>query len=324
MAAEQGLIFACTLNGNGVPQSLTWDEINKWSSQQGPLWIHLDRTGTDSQHWLHEKSGLSPIVAEALLEEETRPRIMVLDDSLFLSLRGVNLNPGAEPDDMISIRLYIDANRVVTVRHRLLMTIQDIRSSITANNGPKNPGEFLTVLVDRLMERMAPVVHQLDEEIDEAEEQIIGQASYQLRSQLGSLRRQVIAFRRYISPQREVIAHLHLAQLSWLTSTQRARIREVADHFIRYVEDLDAARDRMGVMQEELTGKLSEQMNKTMYILTVLAGIFLPITFVTGLLGINVGGIPGSEDPWAFTTVCLGLTSAGVLLVGIFKWLKWL
>ncbi len=324
MSTEQGLIFACTLNRNGASQSLTWDEVNKWSSQQGPLWVHLDRVGTDSQQWLREKSGLSTIVADALLEEETRPRIMVLDDSLFLSLRGVNLNPGAEPDDMISIRLYIDANRVVTVRHRLLMTIQDMRSSITANNGPRNPGEFLTVLVDRLMERMAPVVHQLDEEIDEAEEQIIGQASYQLRSQLGSLRRQVIAFRRYISPQREVIGHLHHAQLSWLTSTQRARIREVADHFIRYVEDLDAARDRMGVMQEELTGKLSEQMNKTMYILTVLAGIFLPITFVTGLLGINVGGIPGSEDPWAFTTVCLSLTSVGVLLIGIFRWLKWL
>ena len=267
---------------------------------------------------------LSAIVAEALLEEETRPRIMVLDDSLFLTLRGVNLNAGADPEDMISIRLYIEANRVITVRHRPLMTIQDIRSSLTSTHGPKNTGEFLTVLVDRLMERMAPVISQLDEAIDEAEEQIIGQASYQLRSQLGILRRQVISLRRYISPQRDVVSHLHHARLTWLTATQRASIREVADHLVRYVEDLDAARDRMGVMQEELTNKLSEQMNKTMYILRVLAGIFLPITFVTGLLGINVGGIHGSEDPWAFPTVCLTLTSAGVLLVGIFRWLKWL
>jgi zinc transporter len=288
MKMEEGLIFACILNGKGDSHSLTWDEINKWSSQQGPIWIHLDRTGTDSHHWLQEKSGLSPIVAEALLEEETRPRIMVLDDSLFLTLRGVNLNPGAEPDDMISIRLYIEADRVITVRHRPLMTIQDIRSSLGTNNGPKNSGEFLTVLVDRLIDRM------------------------------------VISFRRYISPQREVISQLHHAQLTWLNSTQRASIREVADHLIRYVEDLDAARDRMGVMQEELTNKLSEQMNKTMYILTVLAGIFLPITFVTGLLGINVGGIPGAENPWAFTEVALTLTFVAVLLVGIFRWLKWL
>ena len=324
MNTEQGLIFACTLNGANNASSLTWDEIHGWSPQQGPLWIHLDRKGSDSQQWLHEKSGVDAIVAEALLEEETRPRIMVLDDSLFLSLRGVNLNPGADPDDMISIRLYIEKDRVITVRHRLLKTIQDIRLSLDANKGPQNPGEFLTVLVDGLMERMAPVVHTLDEAIDEAEEHIIGKASYQLRSQLGALRRQVIAFRRYISPQRDVIAHLQTAPLTWLNTTQRAHIREVAEHLIRYVEELDAARDRMGVMQEELTNKLSEQMNKTMYILTVLAGIFLPITFVTGLLGINVGGIPGSEDPLAFTTVCLTLTSAGVLLVGLFRWLKWL
>ncbi len=324
MTEEQGLVLACTLDGHGGAQSLTWDEVKTWSVAQGPLWIHLDRTQADSQRWLQHDSGLSPIVAEALLEEETRPRLMVLDESLFITLRGMNLNPGAEPDDMISIRLYVEANRVITVRHRLLKTIQDIRLSLVAKKGPKNSGEFLSVLTDRLMERMAPVVHQLDEEIDDIEEQIIGQASYQLRSQLGSLRRQIISFRRYISPQRDVISQLHLAQLRWLTSTHCAHIREVANQLIRYVEDLDSARDRMGVMQEELTGKLSEQMNKTMYILTVLAGIFLPITFVTGLLGINVGGIPGSEDPWAFTTVCLTLTTAGLLLVGIFRWLKWL
>jgi len=324
MTTEQGLVFVCRLTGDGGAQSLTWDEIKTWTSAQGALWVHLDRTRADSRHWLQQESGLSPLIAEALLEEETRPRSMVFDDSLFITLRGVNLNPGADPEDMISIRLYIQPDRVITVRHRPLMTIQDIQASLTAQMGPKTPGDLLTVLSDRLMERMAPVVSQLDEEIDDLEEQIIGQASYQLRSRLGALRRQIISLRRYISPQREVVAHLHLAQLSWLTSTHRARIREVADHLISYVEDLDAARDRMGVMQEELTGKLSEQMNKTMYILTVLAGIFLPITFVTGLLGINVGGIPGSENPGAFVFVCVSLTFSGLLLVGVFRWLKWL
>ncbi|GJL66599.1 MAG: zinc transporter ZntB [Nitrospirales bacterium] len=324
MTTEQGLVFACRLNGDGGGQSMTWDDINTWTSAQGALWIHLDRTGAGSRRWLQEESGLSPLIVEALLEEETRPRSMVLDDSVFITLRGVNLNPGADPEDMISIRLYIQPDRIITVRHRPLMTIQDIQASLTANTGPKTPGDLLAVLADRLMERMAPVVSQLDEEIDDLEEQIIGQASYQLRSRLGALRRQTISLRRYISPQREVIGHLHLAPLSWLTSTHRARIREVADHLIRYVEDLDAARDRMGVMQEELTGKLSEQMNKTMYILTVLAGIFLPITFVTGLLGINVGGIPGSEHPGAFMIVCVTLTLSGLLLVGVFRWLKWL
>ena len=70
----------------------------------------------------------------------------------------------------------------------------------------------------------------------------------------GGFRRQAISLRRYIAPQREVISQLQLAQVTWLTSTHRAKIREVADYLMRYVEGLDAARERMGVMQEELTG----------------------------------------------------------------------
>lgn len=66
MNTKPGLVFACILNGKTSSQSLTWEEINQWSSPQGPLWAHFDRMGTDSQHWLLEKSGLSPIVAEAL------------------------------------------------------------------------------------------------------------------------------------------------------------------------------------------------------------------------------------------------------------------
>lgn len=319
-----GMIFSCALDGTGNARELTWPETKTWSSQQETLWLHCDRTHADIQQWLQEESGINALVVHALLAKETRPRITIFDDSLLLILRGVNFNPGAEPDDMVSIRLYIEAYRIVSVRHRPLMTIKDIHSSFATHSGPISSGDFLAVLTDRLMERMAPVIGQLDEEIDDIEDQIIEQASHQLRSQLGILRRQAISLRRYIAPQREVISQLQVAQVTWLTATHRAKIREVADYLIRYVEDLDAARERMGVMQEELTGKLSEQMNKTMYILTVLAGIFLPITFVTGLLGINVGGIPGSEDPWAFTMVCLTLTSAGLLLVGIFRWLKWL
>ncbi|HBP86173.1 MAG TPA: CorA family divalent cation transporter [Nitrospirales bacterium] len=135
-----------------------------------------------------------------LLAEETRPRITLFDDSLLLILRGVNFNPGAGPDDMVSIRLYIDAYPIVSVRHRPHMTIKDIHSSSAIHNGPISSGDFLAVLTDRLMERTAPVIGRLDEEIGDIEDQMIEQASRQLRSQLGILRRQAISLPRYIAP----------------------------------------------------------------------------------------------------------------------------
>jgi zinc transporter len=117
---------------------------------------------------------------------------------------------------------------------------------------------------------------------------------------------------------------LMLERVPWLSDLDRVRLREQTDRVMRYVEDLDAARDRAGVTQEELAGKLSEQMNNRMYVLSVIAGIFLPISFVTGLLGVNVGGIPGPENPWAFTVLTLLLVVITVVELLIFKHKRWL
>ena len=92
----------------------------------------------------------------------------------------------------------------------------------------------------------------------------------------------------------------------------------------RFVEELDSARDRVAITQEELNNRLSEQMNKAMYVLSIVAAIFLPIELLTGLLGINVGGIPGSENKWAFLIVTFFLILIALLLIGLFRRIKWL
>jgi zinc transporter len=97
----------------------------------------------------------------------------------------------------------------------------------------------------------------------------------------------------------------------------------VADRITRYVEDLDAARERAAIIQDELTTRLAETMNRNMYMLSVIAAIFLPLSLLTGLLGINVGGIPGVEWKWAFTLVTAGITLLGVAGFLLMRRLKW-
>jgi zinc transporter len=101
-------------------------------------------------------------------------------------------------------------------------------------------------------------------------------------------------------------------------------LREIADRTTRYVEDLDSARDRAAVTQDELNSRLSERMNKTMYVLSIVAGIFLPLGLLTGLLGINVGGIPGTQSPFAFLIVCALLVLVAILQAVLFKRMRWL
>ncbi len=115
-----------------------------------------------------------------------------------------------------------------------------------------------------------------------------------------------------------------VAKPSLFKNRHLARLREVADDITRQVESLDAARERAAVVQDELMNRMSEQINKNMYVLSVIAGVFLPLGFVTGLLGVNVDGIPGDDTPWAFAALC-GLMLALVLFeVWLFRRFKWI
>lgn len=309
--------------GRVVAQQMGWGELDAWKTPETLLWIHLDRTEEDAQQWVWQKSGLEPIVAEALLAEESRPRYFTSREGLLVNLRGVNLNPGANPEDMVSIRFWIEPTRIITVRHRPLMAVRDIVERLEQRSGPKNPGEFLCMVSDQLIARMGPVINELEEAADHLEDQMIEQARSGLRGNLGALRREAIALRRYIAPQREVMSRLQQEPLSWLNQGHKLRLRETTDHLLRYLEDLDSARERIAVMQEELTNRLAEQLNRTMYIIALVTVIFLPLSLLTGLLGINVAGIPGAENHWAFVAVCSVLVILAILQMVIFRRLKW-
>lgn len=321
MVTEEDLIHALRLDGQGGAEVLDRAELDPRAS--GVVWTHHNRRSTDSRRWLLEESGLDPIVVEALLAEDTRPRCTAFESGLILILRGVNLNPGSDPEDMVSIRLWIDDTRIVSTRFPRIMAIQDLRGALDRGKGPKDQGDFVVQLAARLIERMDPVIADLDDRAGALEDEVVAEPSQALRQRLGALRRTAITLRRYIASQREALSQLILAEAEWLRPAHRLRLREIVDRVTRYVEDLDAVRERAAVIQDELVSHLSERMNRTMYLLTLVAAIFLPLGLLTGLLGINVGGIPGAEAPWAFAAVCAGLVVLAAVEIWLFRRWKW-
>ena len=324
MDTDGGLICAYLLDGKGSGTPLDWAGVRSWKPTDGLLWVHLDHTGERADVWLRDESGLDPVVSETLLQDELRPRLLPLDEALLVILRGVNLNPGADPEDMVGIRVWIDGERIITLRHRRIMAVNDIREEIMHGRGPKDLGDFLVSIARRLIDRMGPVIASLDDRVDDLEDKILEAKGENLRPALAEVRREAIQLRRYLAPQREVIAQLSAQPLAWLSDRQRAQLREIADRTIRYLEDLDAARERAAVTQEELNSRLADQMNKTMYVLTVVAAILLPPSLITGLFGINVGGMPGTESNIGFVTVVLAIILMAVFQFLIFRRLKWI
>jgi zinc transporter len=295
------LNHALLLDRNGSAKKLSYYEISKDTlPKDGILWVHFDYSSQMAKDWIRNKSGIDTVAMDALLTEETRPRTTILNDSFLIALRGVNLNPNSKPEDMVSIRLFISSNLIISTKRRNLLSVDEIIDSLKKGTGPKSSSEFLNELTYRVTSRMENVIGELEDRTDFLEESLVDFGDLKFRSELLAVRRETIILRRYLFPQKEAISKLYHDKVTWLNEYEKLELRETNDQVMRYIEELDTIKDKVALIQEDLANKLSEQMNKKMYVLSIISVIFLPLSFLTGLLGINVGGIPGANNDNAF------------------------
>ena len=325
MTEPGAILYAATINGDGSARLLAPDEAAGHARDEALAWIHLDGRHPDTRRWIEtELDYLDPLAVDALLAEETRPRLVEFERGALMILRGVNLNQDAEPEDMVSIRLWIDGSRIVSVQLRPLKAVRDIQDRLAAGTGPRHAGDFAALLSARLFERMEPVMTDLHVALDDVEEIVMDTPSVTERHTIVTLRRQAIIFRRYFAPQRDVIAQLRTLDFAWMDPPAKRRLQENLDRITRYLEDLDAIRERAQIVKDELANALADRMNRTLYVLSLVAAIFLPLGFLTGLLGINVGGMPGADTASAFWVVTGLMAAVGLGELALFRWMKWL
>ena len=304
-------------------KALTPQEAAALQAGDGIRWLHLDYSNPEMARWVREESGLEAVVAEAILAPETRPRSLVIGDGLLVILRGVNLNPGADPEDMVSVRIWMSADRIVSTGQRKLLSIDDLCGEIEQGTGPLDQGGFLVQLGELMADRIGDVISDVADVVDGLENELLTAEHHELRYAISNVRRQCVALRRYLAPQRDALARLLSERSPLIDELVRMQLRELTDRLTRYIEDLDEARDRASVTHEELLNRLAELTNRRMYLLTMIAAIFLPLSFVTGLLGINVGGIPGADNDRAFLVVIGLLVVISAAQWFYFRWRKW-
>lgn len=321
MSESDGLVFAIVFDGQGGGREIDWDGVAAWTPADGTLWVHINTDGARANDWVRAESGVAPAIAETLLEPgDHRPRVQAGDGTMLAILRGVNFNPGADPEDLIGLHIWIEERMIVSVRRRRVRTGQVIRERLMEKTGPRDVGAFLVLVNELLLEPLADQVNQIDEHIDEIEESLVREEYDDIRGPLREARQITIALRRYLAPQRDALAKLAATtNVAWFSDENRAYIREIADGTTRYVEDLDSLRERASVIQEELTTQLAERTNKTIYVLTIFSAILLPAALLTGLFGINVGGMPWVKSDVGFWIILGGVPVLAVLVIGFLK-----
>ncbi|MGE0396821.1 MAG: zinc transporter ZntB [Kofleriaceae bacterium] len=324
--SESGLADALLLDGKGGARRLDWDGVDAWKPADGALWLHLDYSAPDAAAWLRERSGIEPVILEALLDTDPRPRALPQpNNELLLIVRGINHNESSEPEDMISIRIWIEPHRIVTMRHRHSRSLDSLAADTMKGKGPRDVGEVTSQLVDRIVDNVVTRVDRLHDEIAASEDQILSEKrGGDLRAYLADHRRRAIGLRRFLGPQRDALSKLGAIQLPWLLDPHRAEITETTDRMMRAIEELDAARERAAVTQEELSSKMGELTNQRLYILSIITAVFLPLGFICSLLGVNVGGVPLQAEEWAFWALVAAFVVGVAIQIYIFRKRGWL
>ena len=323
---QTGLIFTRVIHTDGRLDAIGWDEARCWvpSAQGGTLWLHLDRTVPNVVAWLGNDLGLSEATVEALTSNENRPRAFREGHTLVTILRGINFNPDAQPEDMVAMQLWSDGTRVVTLRRQRLQTPFDVLETMERGRGPKTAGDLFTELVEQTVAKMNRSIVDMNDRIDELEAADDDYPVDEILDTISDIRRNCLALKRYMSPQHEALLQIGRDPPAWLSDTNRRDIRETIDRLSRYIEDLDVSKESALVIQDDINNRATAQSNKTIYMLSIIAAIFLPLSFFTGLLGINVGGIPGtnsSDGFWITVGILVGVLAFQLF---IFRKLRWL
>lgn len=313
MSTDPGLIHAYILDGKGRGRKLEdLTDVTRWKPIDGTLWVNLDYATPEAAAWLADKSNIDTVMREALTDNDPRPRVALHGDDMLMIVRGINVNRGSEPEDMVSIRVYVEHARIITLRHRPSRSLKALSSDLERGQGPKDIPDMVVQLVDRIVDGVVHRVDALSDEIGALEDQVLTvEHPGPLRAQIADKRRRAIALRRFLAPERDALIKLTTTGFTPFTPVHREQFAEQADRMTRSIEELDAARDRASVTQEELSSRMGELTNKRLYVLSIITAVFLPLGFVCSLLGVNVGGVPFREDEWAFWALI------GAFLVGV-------
>ena len=201
------ILKSYSLPKNNIGKNMNYTQIAKEIKSKNLAWVHLDGNHRNTKGWLNKECEyLDSIIINALLAEETRPRIEQINNGVFLIIRAVKLNKNSDPEDMVSIRMWVDPYRIITVQKRNIKSIDDVEQAILSGISFKTSGDFLCLLLYNIFKKMEPVLGSLDEVMNDVEEELIENPNSNLRSKLTNIRKQAIMFRRYLIPQRDVFS----------------------------------------------------------------------------------------------------------------------
>ena len=311
--------FAVVLDKKGSAKKVPLQ--GKLFEEKGPLWIHLDE---ETSERLENCKTVPTPIKEHLVSQETSPRCVRYKNGLMVTLRGLNVNKNAD-DDMVAVHIWLTKNRLITVADQPVAAVAEVLELLCRKKGPKNMPACFTLLARHMIQKIKASLADIAEQADDMEDRVIEEVGIRqdkkLREDLSHLRHLIVSFRRFLAPQQETMEHLE--KISFFTVEDKAHLHTLSRDLGVAVEKLNFARDHSSVTQDQLDAKTNTNISQIMYLMSMIMVIFTPLSFITGLLGANIGGIPFNENPYGFAFICLILVGILICQISFIKKMHW-
>ena len=314
--------FAWCVDDDGKAHRV--DPATALSTPAAFLWVHLASNAAETQAWLRDAARLDPFTVDQLTAAETRPRADKIGHGAFVNLRGRTDEELDASDVLASIRIWATKGRVITVSRKRLVVLARVQEQME-QGALHDPGDLIATIATAITEDLDPVVADLGDGLDDCEQKLSAHRVFELRRNVTRMRSEAINYRRFLSPQRAALERLATLPGDWLAEEDRAHLSAAADRAARMAEELEAIRERAALMHEALTDLRAEQLDQRSLVISMAAMVFLPLTFLTGLYGMNVKGLPYAEEPWAFDAIagaCALIAAAIVIWFVQRHWFK--
>jgi zinc transporter len=284
-----------------------------------PCWLHFSVADLRVRRWLEERSGLTAGTVEALLEPEPRAHLELGEDGLLAVLYDLHHDFDRDPEGFGTIRIHVDGHRMISLRRQRLQTVDRLRRDLTKGAAEaETPATLFHRFLDQLAATVGSVVAKMSDLVDTAEDEILAGRYQQQGSTLGRIRRGIARLRRHLNANRSALAVLR-GRLPPSIEPARADLHDALGRLETVAQDLELVQERTRLLQEEIAGRLSEATNRNLEVLSLVTTALLPITLITGVFGMNVGGLPGVGDPhgfrWVMTLILIAITVVLVVLM---------
>ena len=264
------------------------------------VWLHFNLAHASAERWLARHANLSDTFFETLKDGMYSTRIERADQSLIAVINDVHFDFAFEPSDISTLWISVDKGLVVTARQQALRAVDQLRTTVRS-------GEILrssTALLEHLMRAQADVlveiVRGVTRRVDQTEDELLAGKLEHRRARLGEMRRLLVRLQRLLAPEPAALFRLLQHPPDWMDENDVQELRQSTEEFSVVLRDMQGLQERIKLLQEEIAASVNEDNGRSLFVLTVVTVLALPINILAGLFGMNVGGIPLADNPHGF------------------------